>query len=156
MSMAITKSKTVFKKGELDFKKILFLQLDRTMRALTEGNYDGFIDGVEGVYILLISTAEKDDEFKKEDKKLLEMLNKERPEIDDNIMLWPEDKSLMLSALGLRIAKKRMANLVMLAGRHRLLLEQRRLWDERADDTEAEELTDDEIKAIIEDSIDEE
>lgn len=148
--------KTMFKKGELDFKKILFLQLDRTMRALTEGNYAGFVDGVEGIYILLINTAESDTEFKADDKKLLDELQKEKPEIDDNIMLWPEDRQLMLSALGLKIAKQRLANLVMLAGRHRLLLEQRTIRDETGEEVDYGELTDEEIQSIIEDSSDEE
>lgn len=148
------KSSTMFKKGELDFKKILFLQIDRTMRCLTEGSYIGFIDGVEGIYLLLISTAEKDTIFTNEDKKLEQFMDKEKPGIEDDIMLWSQDKEMMLSSLGLQCAKRRLASLIKLAGRHRLLLEQRRIVDERTE--ESRELTDDEIRAIVEDSSDEE
>jgi len=153
-----SKAKKIFKRGELDFKQILFNQLDRTMRALVEGNYQGFIDGVEGLYLLLVYSVDSD--FETQDRELFEKLEPATKSIEGDVMLWPDDKNLMLSSLGLYISKIRLANLIRLAGRKRLLLETRRLWDERKPGESAEpgeiEPTDEELQAIVDSSIEEE
>jgi len=153
-------SKKIFKRGELDFKQILFNQMDRTLRALVEGNYQGFVDGVEGLYIILVFTADTDSDFQEQDKKLFDELQPQQSSIDNNVMLWPDDRELMISSLGLQCAKIRLANLIRLAGKKRLLLEGRRLWDERKPGESAEpgetEPTDEELQAIVDVSIEEE
>jgi len=134
--------------------------MDRTLRALVEGNYQGFVDGVEGLYLILVFTADADTEFQTNDKALFEQLQPEQSRINNDVMLWPDDRELMLSALGLSISKIRLANLIRLAGRKRLLLEGRRLWDERKPGESAEpgetEPTDEELSAIVDVSIEEE
>ena len=147
------KGQTSFKKGSLDFKQVLFNQMDRTMRCLTESNYVGFVDGVEGLYLILIFVV--DEEFEKEDKKLFERLNPQLNYLEHDISLWPEDRDVMLSALGIQTAKVRLANLIFLASRKRLLLEKRRFYEE-GEGAGSEEPTEEELEGIIAESSEEE
>ena len=151
--MAKTKGQTSFKKGSIDFKQVLFNQLDRTMRCLTESNYVGFVDGVEGLYLILIFVV--DEDFRKEDEKLFNTLNPQLSNLEHDVSLWPEDKEMMLSALGIQTAKVRLANLMILASRNRLLLERRRFYAE-GKDTEPTDPTEEELEKIIGISIEEE
>ena len=141
------KSQTAFKKGSIDFKQVLFNQMDRTMRCLTESNYVGFVDGVEGLYLLLIFVT--DDKFDKQDAELFNTINPQINNATHDVSLWPEDRNVMLSSLGIQTAKVRLANLMLLASRKRLLLEKRRSYGED-EDTEAErDPTEKELEEII-------
>jgi len=149
--MAEEKSKTFFKRGELDFKQILFQQMNRTLERLTEGDHIGFIDGVEGIYLMLFYYL--DETFKSEDESLFRELGDEKATIETDLRLF--DKELSFTALGLHIAKKRLANLIRQAGRKRLLLETRRIYDERIP-SESREPSEEELGAIIDSGIEEE
>lgn len=153
--MAFSKSKkgsTTFKKGGLDANQVLFNQVDRTMRCLTESNYVGFVDGVEGLYLILFPVI--DDEFRSEDKKLFEGIAPDLKNMENDISIWPEDKTVMFTALGIRVAKMRLANLMLLAQRNRFLFEKRRVYGESTDQTE--DPTEEELEEIVGDSFEEE
>jgi len=142
---------TFFKRGELDFKQILFQQINRTLEKLTEGDHIGFIDGVEGIYLMLFYYL--DDTFEKEDKELFKDLSDEQNKIEGDLRLI--DKDVSLTALGLHIAKKRLASLIKLAGRKRLLLQTRRIYDERTSE-EPIEPSESELSAIVGSGVEEE
>jgi len=142
---------TFFKRGELDFKQILFQQINRTLEKLTEGDHIGFIDGVEGIYLMLFYYL--DDTFEKEDKELFKDLSDEQNKIEGDLRLI--DKNISLTVLGLHIAKKRLASLIKLAGRKRLLLQTRRIYDERTPE-EPIEPSESELSAIVGSGVEEE
>src|SRR3990167_5737621 len=97
---------TFFKRGELNFKQILYEQLNRVMEALTKREYLSFMDGVEGLYLLLFYYL--DNKFTEEDDQLFKVLGQEKPKIESDIRLIPEEKESMLTGLGIHIAKKRL------------------------------------------------
>jgi len=145
--MAERKSQTSFKKGSIDFKGVLFNQLDRTLRCLTESNYIGFVDGVEGLYLILIFV--RDAEFIKEDNQAFKTLDPQINYIANDVSLWPDDQDVMFSQIGIRTAKIRLANLIELASRKRLLLEKRREYGEDENTESERDPTEDELRELI-------
>jgi len=114
--------KLLLDKGKLDFGQVLFDHMIGILRKLRESDYEGFINGIEGFYLMLYPYALKDTDFLKQDANLFSQLTNEQTNISNDIRLWPDDKNLMLSDLGLQIAKFRLANLMVLADKNNLLL----------------------------------
>jgi hypothetical protein len=127
------------------------------LKELREENYEGFINGVEGFYLILFPKASTDNEFLTQDANLFSQLTNEQASISNDVRLWPEDKGLMLSDIGLQVAKFRLANLILLANKNRLWFEMRRLYDERKPgESETGEPTEDELAGIIDSGSEEE
>jgi len=131
-------------KGKLDFGQVAYNHLIGMLSELRNGNYMGFVDGVEGLYLIFYPYAITDEDFVKADKKLFTELGDEKIKIDGDLRLFPDDKDLMISALGLHIAKKRLANLMILARKYKLMFEE-------VDRGEVWELSEEEKNADTED-----
>lgn len=127
--MAQKQAPTMFKRGELDFKTILYKQVDRILEKLSNNNYSEFADGVEGLYLSL--SYYFDQEFQEKDHKLLSALKEKIESIRVNPRIYPDMKDQRIGEEVVKTAKVRYANLMLLFGEYRLLLERRRLWDER-------------------------
>jgi len=142
--------KTLYKRGELNIGQVLLEQVLGTLKELREQNYEGFINGVEGFYLILFPKTLTNQAFLEEDRNMFEDLTKSQLEITNDIRLWPEDRTLMFSDLGLQIAKRRLANLIVLADKNRLWFEMRRIYDERKPgESETGEPTEEELAGII-------
>jgi hypothetical protein len=143
-------SETMFKRGELDFKTVLNKQLDRILEKLTEGEYDKFSNGVEALYLVLYYYLEKDSDFLADDKKVMESISDNVKDIITDLRLMSEDKEVRLNSIGVQSSKLRLALIDRVLGRRRMLLESRRLWDEREPGTTAPgEPTEEELGAIV-------
>jgi len=124
-------AEAMFKRGELDFKTVLNKQLDRILEKLTEGEYDKFSNGVEGLYLVLFYYLEKDPNFKSEDQNVMQQINEFANTIVKDLRIQPEEKEARIDGVGITASKLRFALIDKVLGKRRLLLESRRIWDER-------------------------
>jgi hypothetical protein len=116
------REKLTLDKGKLDFGQVLFDHLIGMLRKLRESDYAGFINAIDGFYLILYPYTLKDNAFLEQDVKLFSQLTNDQISISNDIRLWPEDQNLILSNLGLEVAKKRLGNLMVLAEKNNLLL----------------------------------
>jgi hypothetical protein len=152
----MAEQESMFKRGEVDFKTVLNKQLDRILEKLTEGDFDKFSNGVEGLYLILYYYLENDNQFKTDDATVMKGIENNLNDIVKDLRIQPEEKNIRSGELGIQSSKMRLALIDRVLGKRRLLLESRRAWDEREPGTTSTEPTEAELKGIVDTSTPEE
>lgn len=108
-------------KGELNFSKVLFLQLNRLLQS-SVGYADGFIAGVESLEDTL--SPYFDEEYK-------ELIAEATEEFSFYVGLDPltPNRAGLISAQRMALARKKLRFLMALANRKNLLLEKTGEWE---------------------------